>query len=183
MTDAFRYIIRDGLETDIKTCLTLENGYRTEYVWQMSVRKDTRQNQVIFRTERLPRYLDAEYPIDKARLQLALKEKQCFLVVVGEESPEMLGYLTIRLDKGHHLAIVQDLIVSRPYRRNNIGSHLLRIARQWAQEQDCTQLTIELQTQNYPGIQFCQANGFIFCGYNEQYFPGHEIALFFGQSI
>ena len=49
------YVIRDGLESDVDTCLALDHSYQTERVWQMSMRSDLDQYEISFKTERLPR--------------------------------------------------------------------------------------------------------------------------------
>jgi GNAT superfamily N-acetyltransferase len=73
--------------------------------------------------------------------------------------------------------------VSRPYRRHKIGGSLLRTARNWARQQQLKRLMAELQTQNYPGILFCQRMGLAFSGFNDQYLPDRDIALFFSESL
>jgi GNAT superfamily N-acetyltransferase len=75
------------------------------------------------------------------------------------------------------------VVVSYPYRRHRIGARLLTVARQWASEHGLIQILAEIHTQNHPGIAFCQQAGLKFCGFNEQYFPNHDIAIFFGQSL
>lgn len=177
------FVIRDGLEDDISGCLALDHSYETEHVWQVNIVEEERRFQVTFKTERLPRTLEAEVSADAARLHAALADDQCFLVAVNRHHPEMLGYLTLRCDSIYQAALVQDLVVSRSYRRRYIGARLLNVARQWAREHDLTRLTVELATKNYPAIVFCQHAGLVFCGFNDHYFPNGDIAVFFSQSL
>jgi hypothetical protein len=44
-------------------------------------------------------------------------------------------------------------------------------------------VTLETQTKNYPGILFSQANGMVFCGFNDRYFSNGDIAVFFSQTL
>lgn len=176
-------VIRDGLESDLAACLGIDHTYDTNHVWQMSVSEQPGDYQISFKTQRLPRTLEAEYPADEYRLRLALPPEQCFLVVVSKDGQELLAYLTMRNDAAYHTARIQDLVVSRPYRRRHIGTRLVNVARQWAKEHGLDQLTAETDTRNYPAITFCKAAGFTFCGYNDQYFPNQDIAVFFGQSL
>jgi ribosomal protein S18 acetylase RimI-like enzyme len=161
----------------------LDHTYKTEYVWQMNMLDDTELLQVTFKTQRLPRAMEADASKDETRLQAALNERQCFLVAVNRNQPEVLGYLSLRSDPAHYLALVQDLTVSRPYRRRYVGSRLLNAARQWAREHNLARLTVEVATKNYPAIIFCRHAGLTFCGFNDHYFPNGDIAVFFTQSL
>ncbi len=176
-------LIRDGCEPDIPACLALEHDYQTDYVWQMSFTQPSGALNIHFKTERLPRTLDAVYPADAQRLRLALAADRCFVVAVSKEDAEMRGYLTMLTDPARRLGFVQDIVVSRPYRRQQIATRLLKAARQWAYEHQLERLQIEVQTRNFPGISFCQSRGFAFCGFNDQYFANQDIAIFFGQSL
>ena len=187
-SDAFHLVIRDALPADIAACLQLDHAYETEQVWQMSLQPDGTGWQVRFRTEKLPRRIELAYAVDERRLQLALPADSCFIVATGKggDTPDeqhVLGYLTMRYDAVHNHATIQDIVVDRPLRRYQIGSRLLNVARQWALEKKAWQLLIETQTTNYPGIQFCEANGFQFCGFNDRYYPNQDIAVFFHQTL
>jgi GNAT superfamily N-acetyltransferase len=177
------FLIRDGLESDLAACLALDHACVTEFVWQMSIQQGTGQWQVLFKTERLPRSMEVMHRSDAARLHLALAENECFLVAVSHDNDDILGYLTMRSDPVHHIALIQDIVVASDYRRHRIATRLLHVARQWAREHDHLRLTIETQTKNYPAIQFCQSNGLNFCGFNDHYFPNGDIAVFFTQSL
>ena len=183
MSATFSFLIRDGVESDISGCLALDHSYESEYVWQMNIREEGGQWEVRFKPDRLPRKVQAVYPFDERRLRLAIPPEQCFLVAVGRDQPEVLGYLTMQTDQTYRIARVMDLVIARPYRQRRIATRLLNVARQWARERDLSQMTIELQTKNYPGIVFCQQRGFAFCGFNDRLFPNQDIAVFFSQSL
>ncbi len=177
------FVIRDGLEHDIPICLELDHHYQTDFVWQMNIAETSGQWQITFKTERLPRTLETAYTPNTERLQLALPAEQCFLVAAARDGDEVLGYLTMRNDPVYRVALIQDIVVSQPYRHHRIATRLVGVARQWAKEHNLIQMTIECLTQNYPGITFCQQAGFKFCGYNDQYYPNHDIAIFFSQAL
>ncbi len=201
---SFGFLIRDGIESDIPLCLSLDSTYTTDYVWQMSLQPESQQQQITFKTERLPRPMDVAYPASEGRLHLSLPPEQCFLVaaardfvedaaqiaaqqataqIPAQDMPEVLGYLTMRADAVHRIALVQDIVVARSLRGNRIGTRLLRVARKWAVEHHLTQLMVETQTKNYPAILFCQKSGLSFCGFNDQYFRNQDIAVFFSQTL
>lgn len=183
MVTSLSFLIRDGLESDIPACLQLDHHYESDFVWQMTFEEHLGQWQISFKTQRLPRTLEAIYPVSEVRLHLALPDEQCFLVAAAKDDSEVLGYLSMRNDPIHRVALIQDIVVSRPYRRRHIGTRLISVARQWAKEHHLIQLTIENRTQNHMGITFAQQKGFSFCGFSDQYFPDQDIAVFFGQSL
>ena len=183
MSTTFGFLIRDGLESDIGGCLAADHTYDTDYVWQMNIHEEAGQWEVHFKTDRLPRTMQATYPVDERRLRLALPSDQCFLVAVEREQPDVFGYLTMRNDSTYRVARVTDLVVARPYRNHRIATRLLNVARQWAREHELMQMTMEVQTKNHPGIMFCQQRGFTFCGFNDRLFPDQDIAVFFSQSL
>jgi len=177
------FVIRDGLPTDIAGCMTLDTSYDTEFVWQMTVQEMADGQSVAFRRDRLPRRMTVDYPASEKRIKSALETRGCFIVATARDEPETLGYLVMRHDPIHRIAHLHDLVVSLPYRRHQIGTRLLNIARRWADEHNLNQFIAETQTKNYPAITFLQHNGLRFCGYNDQYFPNQDIAVFFGQAL
>lgn len=183
MSSTLGILIRDGISRDIPACLALDHTYESEYVWQMRVQEDGDQRSIVFQTERLPRLLEMLWPADEHRLTGTLPPDQCFLVVENRETHDLLGYLTMYHDPIFRTAHLLDLVISQPYRRTRIGTRLLNIARHWAKHRQLIRLTAALQTQNYPGILFCQQSGLTFCGFNDHYFPNRDIAVFFTESL
>ena len=91
----------------------------------------------------------------------------------------MIGYVDVTVQNWNRTAWVNNLVVAKPYRRQGVGSALLRTARRWAQEYDLLKMVAETQTKNYPAITFYQKNAYRFCGYNDRYYLNQDIALFF----
>jgi GNAT superfamily N-acetyltransferase len=183
MSTSLGFLIRDGLDSDIGACLNLDHHFETDYVWQMRYAEDTDQRQIIFQIEKLPRILETSWDVSEHRLRLAVPAEHCFLIAQDRDQGDILGYLTMRHDPVYQIAQLQDLVVSFPYRRRKIGTRLLTVARNWAREHGLVRLTAEIMTRNYPGIQFCQHTGLTFSGFNDQYFPKQDIALFFSSSL
>jgi ribosomal protein S18 acetylase RimI-like enzyme len=173
--------IRAAREEDIAACLQLDLSYETEYVWQMDIRDDAGAIAVSLRTVRLPRPMRVIYPRDINVLTIALQKQDCFLV--AETVGVVRGYLTMRIDPGSGSAWINDIAIGRSWRRQGFGSGLFAEAYNRAREQHTRRLTVETQTKNYPGIGFCQKHGLAFCGFNDRYYPNHDIALFFGQTV
>jgi GNAT superfamily N-acetyltransferase len=181
--ESFNFVIRDALAADVEACLALDHRYESEHVWRMTISPDGEGRQINFRRERLPRPVEILYPIEEMRLLLALPRENCYLIAVGKNEPIVLGYLTMRPEPVHQIALIQDIVVAKQFRRRGVGSRLLNVARSWAQEHDAKELMVETQTINYPAIEFLQTQGLQFCGFNDQYFRNHDIAVFFGQQL
>jgi GNAT superfamily N-acetyltransferase len=173
--------VRDATQEDLATCLQLDLSYETDYVWQMDVRDDTGAIAISLRTVRLPRPMRVIYPREPEALSLSWSKHECFLV--AETSGLVRGYLVMRYDAGPGTAWITDVAIGRTWRRQGLGSALLMEAYNRARDQHLRRLTLETQTKNYPGINFCQKHGLNFCGFNDRYYPNHDIALFFGQNV
>lgn len=177
------FVIRDGVAADVEACSELDHAYQSDYVWQMRFQQLDDGYQATFQAERLPRPVEIAPEIDEKRLRTALQPNHCFLVAASKDDQRILGYLAMMTDELNQIGWVRDILVSQPYRRLKIASRLLNVARRWASEHNLSRIIVATQTQNYPSIQFCQNSGLVFCGFNDQYFRNHDIAVFFGQNL
>jgi len=167
--------------SELTECLTLERSYLTDHVWQMDVRDEHGEVSVRFRSARLPRLVEVEYPRDAVALMHLWRKCDCFLVALAEEL--ILGYVNVRIRPGEQGAWVEDLVVNTPFRRHKIGSALLEQASEWVQKNGLRHMMLAVPTKNHPAISFAQANGLVFCGYNDHYFPNQDIAVFFAKDL
>ncbi len=167
---------------DINICYQLNKSYTTDYVWQMQARENGHTLEVRFDTVRLPRSMRVEYPRSPDELLEHWQRDDCFLVVRPAES-ELAGFLDAQSRPWQGLLWISNLVIEHRYRRQGLGTKLLKAASQWALERDIRQVTLETQTKNYPAICFAQKHGFQFCGYNERYYPNGDIALFFSRFL
>jgi ribosomal protein S18 acetylase RimI-like enzyme len=176
-----QFTIRDAIDGDLAACSNLDISYETDYAWQIDVRDEEGAIVVGFRTVRLPRLMRVVYPREEGTISLSHQQTGEFLI--AETSGVVCGYLILRYDSPRNTAWVKDVAVGRAWRRRKIGSALLQSAYDRAQAKGLLRLTVETQSKNYPGICFCQKNGFTFSGFNDQYYPNQDICLFFGQHI
>ena len=181
--DPSQMIFRDAVAEDIAFCLALDSDFESEHVWQMTVQDGGDEIQINCRRQRLPRRLEARHVTDPVDLEIALRHDYCFIVIQDRNSNHLLGFITLRIDEKSQVAYLQDLVIDRLYRRRSLGSRLIHVARVWASEFNLRQIIFEIPTTNYPCIQFAQALGFSFCGFNDHHFANREIALFFSLSI
>jgi ribosomal protein S18 acetylase RimI-like enzyme len=176
-----QFIVRQlQSDSELAQCAELDHAYTTNCVWQMDARDDEGEILVRFRTARLPRGMLVAYPRDDATLRTTWQQRDCFLVAATDSL--ILGYVNMRVEASRS-GWIQDLIVDAPVRRKRIGSALLEQAARWARLRKLHYLTLELQTKNYPGISFAQTHGFVFCGYNDHFYPNQDVALFFSKSL
>lgn len=173
--------IRPAWPIDLKECGALDHSYTTDRVWQMEVREENGLLATTFRVARLPREMRVNYPRQGEELLAGWQRRDGFMVAV--EEGRICGYVALTEENEHSVARVGDLVVDRRWRRQGVGTALLRTAAQWGRDQELGWLVIEVQTKNYPAIRLCQSRGLIFCGYNDHYWPSRDIALFFGESL
>lgn len=183
MKSSFKFVIRDALASDIDACLAIDHHYETHHVWRMAIQADNDRWVTTFQKERLPYPTQIAHTGNSERLALSLANDMCFVVAVGKDDPLVFGYLTMRLERIHRHAIIQDIVVEETFRGRGIGTRLLSIARRWAGEHDARQLMVEVPTKNSPAIAFLQNRGLRFCGFNDQYFQNQDISVFFGQTL
>ena len=173
--------IRPAWPRDLEACGALDHSYTTDRVWQMEVREENDVLMVNFRVARLPREIRVNYPRQGEDLAAGWRRRDGFLV--AEEQGRVAGYVALNAQVEYGFAWVGDLVVDQRWRRRGIGTALVRAAAQWGCDRGLMRLVVEVQTKNYPAIRFCQSRGLTYCGYNDHYWPGQDIVLFFGELL
>ncbi|MBN1314913.1 MAG: GNAT family N-acetyltransferase [Anaerolineales bacterium] len=171
--------IRPAVPADLKQCTGLDHDFSTTRVWQMNRREDPGRGLVTIdlNSVRLPRPMRVQYPRDPNRLWEDWRNWDNFLVAC--EDGYIKGYLGLFAHAAQGRVWIRDLIIDRPFRRRGIGTELLKKALEWTRERELDQVSIEMQSKNFPAIHFCQMHGFHFCGFDENYYQNQDIALFF----
>ncbi len=172
--------IRKARPADWKTCLNLDHSASTDYSWRMEEREHEGIIDVSFQPIHLPRQVQLSYPREGEAL--AAGWESCDLFLVASEG-KICAYLAARSLPGHGLAWIQDLVVAPERRRQGLGSQLMHEAAAWAVDRQLQRLVVELPTRNYPGVCFCRALGFSFCGYHDHHWRNRDIALLFGLNL
>jgi len=173
--------IRPAFSSDIPKLIALDHHFTTGYVWQMTRDITESQLQVSFRQVRLPREVHVSYPRIKQVLADTWTERDVLLMARDGEEPR--GYISVQLGNAPASAWVEDLVVERDYRRQGIGTALILAAKEWCQQKRISRLTLEMQPKNYPAIQLARKLGFEYSGFNDQYYPKQEIAIFFSTAL
>jgi ribosomal protein S18 acetylase RimI-like enzyme len=174
-------IVRPATLADLNACLLLDHTSVTDHVWQMKVEEADAQVTVAFHTVRLPRRMRAEYPRSLEELVEHWQRGEGFLV--AEVDNEVRAYVDVLSRPWQRTAWVANMAADRSYRRQGLGSALMRHARHWAREQGLQMMLTEATTKNYPALCFYRTLGFQFCGFNDHYYTNQDIALFFVQGL
>jgi ribosomal protein S18 acetylase RimI-like enzyme len=177
-----QFVVRElRSEQELMACLDLDHTYSTDYVWQVDMRDAQDDVTVRFRQVRLPRTMQVAYPRDAQALLASWKHRDCFLIAIVENV--VLGYVHMCTDAQNSSGWIHDLVVGEPFRNRRIGSALLEQATRWATLRSIKHITLEMQTKNYPAINFARRHGLSFCGFNDRYYTNQDIALFFGKNL
>jgi ribosomal protein S18 acetylase RimI-like enzyme len=192
-------LIRSAQLTDLNACLALDPNSQTDHVWQMDAREEADGRVVRFHTVRLPRVMRVAYPRQRDDLLKCWQGGSTVLVASdrrapkpangetapsqGEELPQVFGYCQLDLAPWQQTGWISHLVVDRRFRRRGFGTAMLKAALAWGQQQGLKRLMCAVQTKNYPGISFCEKQGFVFCGFNDHYFVNRDIAVFFSHKL
>lgn len=163
--------------TDLQFCMVMDSSYHTEFVWQMDMLSDDKSIDISFREVKLPRSMRVDYPRTNEQIIESFTNREA--VLVGAMNETIVGYISIFTNPGNAVAHVTDLIVNRRFRRQGVGSTLVRSAKNWAVKNNFHQLQLEMQSKNFPAIGLATSLGFEFCGFSDRYYQNQDIALFF----
>jgi RimJ/RimL family protein N-acetyltransferase len=173
--------IRPANASDILRLMALDHSSVSDYVWQLELRRESGQVSASFREVRLPRSIEVKYPRIPASLADEWAHRDIVMVALDEGVP--IGYLCAVVEQASSIAWVTDVVVTPTQRRKGAASALLTAMQTWASERGVRRLILEMQSKNQAYIRLAQKFGFEFCGYNDQYYPTQDVALFFGRAI
>jgi GNAT superfamily N-acetyltransferase len=173
--------IRPANATDISHLMAIEHSCISDYVWQLELRRDAAQVTANFREVRLPRSISVAYPRNPSSLADEWTRRGAVMVAVHENA--LIGYVCVTEERTSAIAWVTDIVVAPDHRRKGAASALLTAAQAWASERRVRRLILEMQSKNQACIHLAQKFGYEFCGYNDQYYPTQDVALFFGRVL
>jgi ribosomal protein S18 acetylase RimI-like enzyme len=173
--------IRQAISSDVPKFVQMDHGLSTDHVWQLSLNKQVGEIAATFREVRLPRPMQIAYPRDPERLPDEWTRFAALLLAERDEVP--MGYLALKHGMAERSGWITDVVVDLRFRRQGVGSRLLRAATLWCHERDYQRLFMEMQSKNYPAIALAKQNGFQYAGYSDIYYRDQDIALFFVNEI
>ena len=173
--------VRPAIASDIPHLTGMEHSCMSDYVWQLELRREVGQVTANFREVRLPRSISVTYPRNPSSLADEWTRRGAVKVAVHEKSP--IAYICVTEERTCAVAWVTDIVVAPDHRRKGAASALLTAAQAWASERGVRRLILEMQSKNQACIHLAQKFGYEFCGYNDQYYPTQDVALFFGRVL
>ncbi len=173
--------VRPAITNDLSRLIVLDHSCLSDYVWQLEVRREPSQITSSFREVRLPRTVSVAYPRNPQSLADEWNRRDIILVALHEGAP--IGYTAATQEHTAAIAWVTDLVVNSDWRRQGVASELLTAIQTWAGNRAIRRLILEMQSKNQPCIRLAQKFGYEFCGYNDQYYPTQDVALFFGRAL
>jgi ribosomal protein S18 acetylase RimI-like enzyme len=175
-------LIRIARESeDWQACLDMDLSYETDSAWQTVALPDGNVWGMSFREIRLPRKQHVEHPLAMSSPLKSWKSRDKFWVAV--EKREIVGFIGVRLELEHHQIRITELAVTPQFRRKGIATELLRRAAEWCADQPVDQIILECPSKAHPAISFALKHHFVFCGFQDNYWPGQEVGLFFRQRL
>jgi ribosomal protein S18 acetylase RimI-like enzyme len=173
--------IRPASPHDLTRLIAMDHSCQSDYVWQLELRRDAGQIISGFREVRLPRSVTVAYPRDPMALSEQSNKRDGLLVAT--EDALAVGYLAMVEERVSALVRVTDLVVTPERRRQGVASSLLTAAQAWAIDRKIQRMILEMQSKNHACIRLAQKFGYEFCGYNDQYYPTQDVALYFGRAL
>ena len=173
--------IRPANSNDVPRMIGLDHTCLSDYVWQLELRSDAKQVSANFHEVRLPRSVTVAYPRKPALLADEWSKRDVALVALKGEN--IVGYVCAVEEHVSAVAWITDLVVGADVRRQGCGSVLLTKIQAWASERGARRIVLETPSKNNPCIRLAQKFGYEFCGYNDQYYPTQDVALFFGRAL
>ena len=173
--------IRPANASDITRLMALDHSCTSDYVWQLELRREPGQVIASFREVRLPRSIEVKYPRNPASLADEWAHRDVVLVAIDDGIP--IGYMCAIVEHASAISWITDVVVAPTQRRKGAASALLAATQTWALERGIRRLILEMQSKNQAYIRLAQKFGYEFCGYNDQYYPTQDVALFFGRTI
>jgi ribosomal protein S18 acetylase RimI-like enzyme len=161
--------------------MAMDHSCFSDYVWQLELRREAGQITSSFREVRLPRSVTVIYPRDPMSLSAQWNKRDALLVATEQAIP--VGYLGMLEEQASAAIRVTDIVVAPERRRQGVASSLLTEAQAWAIDRGSQRMILEMQSKNHPYIRLAQKFGYEFCGYNDQYYPTQDVALFFGRAL
>jgi GNAT superfamily N-acetyltransferase len=175
------YEVRPAIASDLSRLVAIDHSCLSDYVWQLELHREVGQITSSFREVRLPRTVPVMYPRNPMTLADEWNRRDVVLVTLFEGKP--IGYVCATEEHSSSIAWVTDLVVAPERRRQGAASALLAAIEDWASKRVLRRLILEMQSKNQPCIRLAQKFGYEFCGYNDQYYPTQDVALFFGRAI
>jgi len=96
--------------------------------------------------------------IQRRGLRMMIRDQRNGCVIVAEKNQKVIGMCSAQLlvspAEGGRVALVEDMVVARPFRREGIGKMILLSIEKWASEQNAKRLQLLADQDNIPALRF-----------------------------
>ena len=96
--------------------------------------------------------------IQRRGLRMMIRDQRNGCVIVAEKNQKVIGMCSAQLlvstAEGGRAALVEDMVVPRPFRREGIGKKILLSIEKWASEQNAKRLQLLADQNNIPALRF-----------------------------
>ncbi|OPJ56003.1 GNAT family N-acetyltransferase [Alkalithermobacter paradoxus] len=86
---------------------------------------------------------------------------------VIEQQGEIIGFIQMGYEEMNKMAVIMNIWVREDKRRDNIGKKLIKSSKGYARYVNSKGVYVEVDSKNYPAINFLIKNGFDITGINE----------------
>lgn len=174
------YLRRPTLH-DLNECVRLDPSYTTQRVWQMQLSVEANAIHVHFQLAPLPRPLTLPGPAFSDNLLACWQRGDCMYIARLHNG--IAGFIHMAPDPTTRTGRIEHHVVAPAYRRQGIGTALLRRVWEWAQEHNLHSLNVAVNHKNHPALSFYTAHGFAFSGFQEYFYGDREIVFYFARRI
>jgi len=97
-------------------------------------------------------------------LELIIKNPETGHIIVARNNNELIGMVnilyTVSTALGARVAMLEDMVISKPFRGEGVGSELIEFALSYAKQQGCKRISLLTDHDNNAAHQFYQKHGF-----------------------
>ncbi|MBN1956549.1 MAG: GNAT family N-acetyltransferase [Anaerolineae bacterium] len=87
-----------------------------------------------------------------------------------------VAFIELGAEEWRQVGMVWNLLLHRPYRRQGIGTALMRQAIAWGTDLGLRALVLETQTNNWAALNFYRRMGFVPCGIDDHFYTNRDLA-------
>jgi GNAT superfamily N-acetyltransferase len=186
---------------DAAVLRTLDYGFETDRIYTLRVQGRLEQNDaqpLVAQNKSALAFELLETPVDPplykqyGEFTRTLVEAETLLRqseggYIAHADGQVAGVVLLNVEAPRAVARIEHIIVGRQFRRYGIGSLLLNCAADWARNNGCWAILLEIENVNYPAIQFYLRNGLEIWSINRHFYPPgpfeHEVAIFMGKKL
>jgi len=169
--------IRPAVSSDISTLEKFDHTIETTHVWRVDGSTTKDRIAIELNEVKLPRVLRLNYPRRAELLRNTWTRHLLFLIASCEGS--LAGYLTLDEDNDKMFAIVHDLVVNTPFRRQGIASALVFSAKDWVKKRGMTRMLLEIPAKNHAMVELARKLRFSHAGQVDNFYQNGDMVLFY----